>query len=145
MEELPQLGSGARPATGGGEEKRAAAEEGGAFEPDAFSLGRKAGAGEEKSSSHSNPPPAETKRPSALRETAASGRRRPVGVFTFFVCGAFGVGEAVQAAGRGRGAAELWSWTTGAVGVVAQLLGGGLLNQRAEILIIAAPKACWEL
>lgn len=70
-------------------------------------------------------------------------RRRPVGGFTFFVCGAFGVGEAAQAAGGGRRAAELWSWTTGAVGMVAQLLGGGLLNQRVEILT-SAPKASWE-
>lgn len=55
FEELFQLGSSTRPT---GEEKRDAAEEDIAFDTGSLSdLGRKAGAGEEKSSSHSKPPP----------------------------------------------------------------------------------------
>lgn len=89
--------------------------------------------------------PTQSRRLWRQRRRQLSGRWPPaVGVITFFVCGAFGVGEAVQAAGRGRRAAQLWSCTTGAVGMVAQFLGGGLLNQRVEILIISAPKASWE-
>lgn len=52
MDELDQLGSRTRFTTGGGEEKEEAFATGSLSD-----LGRKAGAGEEKSSSHSKPPP----------------------------------------------------------------------------------------
>lgn len=55
---LLQLGCSTRPAADGGEEKRDAADEDTAFDAGSLSdLGRKVGAGEEKSSSHSKPPP----------------------------------------------------------------------------------------
>lgn len=48
---------------------------------------------------------------------------------TFFICGAFRVGEPVQVASSGQWVAELWYLTIWAWGVVTQFLGGGLLNQ----------------
>lgn len=58
---MDQLGSSTRPAAGGGEVKRDAADEDVALDTGSLSLlGRKAGAGEEKSSSHSKPPPVGT-------------------------------------------------------------------------------------
>lgn len=71
----------------------------------------------------------EPKTVSGLLKMAASSCRRCLAI-TFFICGAFGVGEAVQVAGRGSCAAELWCLTTGAIRVVSQFLGGGLLHQK---------------
>lgn len=48
---------------------------------------------------------------------------------TFFICGAFRVGEPVQVAGGGRGVAELWCLTVRTRGVFTEFLGGGLLNE----------------
>lgn len=63
-----------------------------------------------------------SKRPKSCQHSVGPG-------ITFFICGAFRVGEPVQVAGGGHRVAELWCLTIRTCGVFTKFLGGGLLNE----------------